>query len=272
MVRVSAALRRAWGRDAGKLAWILCWIPIMLGIYSGAAEHAKIFRNDPRYTGLALLRNAEAHNTFAQIEANPATTYVIAEQNQLGNAWLAYHARKSKAYITAPMLGDIVLHPPGSLLPMVPPGIQNVAVVITSGIQSEAAGRIMPSIQIDNPQGFDADLIKKWYWMGKTMGIRIVRPFTDPPQAPYALTALASPGLGHPTLLRRIEVINSTTGERQEVVIRDTGPIGIPLMLAAGANRIQMTLIEPSSGFVTTPHDGRKLLVRLEDIQLRYRK
>jgi len=78
--------------------------------------------------------------------------------------------------------------------------------------------------------------------------------------------------LGHPTLLRRIEVINSTRGERQEVVIRDTGPIGIPLMLAAGTNRIQMTLIEPSSGFVTTPQDGRKLLVRLEDIQLRYRK
>jgi len=71
-------------------------------------------------------------------------------------------------------------------------------------------------------------------------------------------------------MLRRIELFNSATGERKEFVVLDTGRISIPLNLAAGANKIALTLTEPTTGFLTSPQDGRKLLVRFEEIQLRY--
>jgi len=270
MARLNEAVKRKWGRDASKLSWIICWAPISLGIASGLPEQLKVLRSDPLFSGLSIVQSPELRNTFAELEANPSTTYVIAEQQPLANVWLAYHARKSKAYITAPMIGDMMLHPPGFWLPTVPPDLRNAKVVTAAGVQTEAGGKIIPSIAIENPQGFDADLTKKWYWMGETMGINIVRSFVDPPQAPYELSALVSPGLGHPTMLRRIELFNSATGERKEFVVLDTGRISIPLNLAAGANKIALTLTEPTTGFLTSPQDGRKLLVRFEEIQLRY--
>jgi len=272
LARLRTAAQRQWGTAASRIVTAAGAALVLFGISGGVWENVKLARLLPPYQTARFLQAPVARETLAKIEAAPGQTYVIAEQDLLGNMWLSYHMRRSAAYYIGQPLGDLGAE--DTILPRLPETLDAQIVTIGNGISRDPDIAVPPVVQVQNPQGQDTDPVSGniWYWMPETMNLSVRRYPSKRPPVEYDLVMKVSPGSGHPNPQRRLAFVNTATNERREFEFNAPTELKMTFSFIAGVNNIQVILASPESGFVSYPPDPRKLITRIENIQIRRKK
>lgn len=222
--------------------------------------------DEPIFTHAGILQSLQSPDMVKAIEyaeSHDKQTYLVKTPNPYAAAWLAYHARNSKTFLSPPRLADFSLKRNEFEFTKVPDYVPGMILLSTSGVHSQGTSGGAPTMEIFNPQGEERDATDVWYWLGDTMDLEVNRWDDDSRPVQYDLKVRVDPGPSNPSVYRKMRLTNSRTGLGTVFETNAGQTPSVPIILAPGRNPLFLELLEPTQATVTVPHDPRKLMVRL---------
>ncbi len=200
---------------------------------------------------------------FRSLEAHPERTYVLKEPHPILNAWLCYHARHANVYVDVERVGDRTMSVdefPFRRIPSNTSGLWLLAGDTISAYSPNAA----PEIVVHNPQGIDRDGNQRWYWVGDEMVIEIINLSTQTLSRQLRFRAISGPALAAPA---RTIILRSPLNKPKTLHFSGDTILECPVVLAPGSNLLTLA-VENTNGWSRIQGDGRKLMVRIQEISV----
>ena len=245
------------------LAYLLNCSLLMAGVWGSAQMLASVVRNEGILT---IVNSAQTRSLYQQLEANPGRTYLLNEQHNILNTWLAYHARQSMVYADVDFIGDRPTPSSSFEFRRPPPGL-DLALLNRNGIKSISTTRSAPDILVRNPQGIEGSQESTFYWIGDSASIEFFHFSQKAEGFIFTLRALAGPA--NPSDHRVVALIPAEAGEASLTLsFKLDGRLDFPIHLRPGRNIYTFKVLEPSDWLVHIPGDARKHMVRIQELNL----
>jgi hypothetical protein len=210
--------------------------------------------------GLAIFNSPEFKTAIDYASAHPERTYVVRESDATVAAWLIYHARHSKTYVSAPGLSDIPLTGNRLAFQQSIPITGATTQISRFGVRDQSSSLPDIDITVANPQGEDRLPAGAAYWLGDAMQLEFTRWAPKSAAAEYRLSFRAQPGPANPAPHREMVLVNLTTGARNQIRIAAAETVTVPVILAPGNNRFLLQSVAPTEHLVKSDADPRKHL------------
>lgn len=249
-----------WTRGAG---YFLAGILIVASGRGSAHLLGEIIRNEGILT---LVNSAQTRALYRQLEANPGRIYLLNEQHNILNAWLAYHARHSRIYADVEFIGD---RPTPSTLFIFrrPPPRLDLSLLNRNGIRAISLTSSIPDILVRNPQGIEGDQNLTFYWIADSAFVEFLHLGKQPEDFVFTLRGLSGPA--NPDSHRVVSLVAQTIASEPLVRAFDgDAKLVFPVHLRPGRNVFIFNVIEPTEWLVHLPGDARKLMVRIQELNL----
>ena len=148
-----------------------------------------------------------------------------------------------------------------------PPRGARVHRVDRDGIRVVTVAGDPPTVTVENPQGAeDADGVA-FYWIGPPATLTVGNPDAEPGDFRLTLRCIAGPGNPDP---HRVVALGPAEGggpplERE---VTGDGRVTFPLHLPPGRTRLRIAVARPGEWTVHLPADPRRLMLRIQDLDL----
>lgn len=230
---------------------------------SGTAHMlAEVVRNEGI---ISVLNSPESRAIYHQLETQPGSTYLLNEQHNILNAWLAYHARHSDVYADVDLLGDRPVPSTAFAFRRPPPHVE-MKRLNRFGIKSAHAVESLPEILVRNPQGIEGDVNLTFYWIGDAATVEFHHFGNQPKNITFSFRALAGPA--HPTTQRTITLTPTNESSPHTRSFDADAKLSFALTLKPGRNVYTLKVTDPVEWLVRLPGDARKHMVRIQELDI----
>ncbi len=216
---------------------------------------------------LAAVNSPGARAVYRELDSHPDRRYVIKEQHPIVNAWLAYHGRHSDMYADTSAIGDRPVPQDQFAFRRLPAHIADSWLVTGERIAFYGNREASPELILRNPQGIERDGILTWCWVGDQMQIEIVDFGSGAGRYHLLFHALSGPA--NPPPHRAVTLTDERTGRPQHRDFDNDAFIDFPVFLNPGSNLFRLAVDSPNQWLVHLAGDARKLMVRIQEVEIR---
>jgi len=264
MIRKCKSSIRPLNRKEWKLPLTLILTPFI--VFSGFSSFIFLARVIQNSGILSSVNTPQLRQTYKELRKTKGR-YLINEEHPIINAWLAYHARKSDVYFEPNKITDRPVPLDQFFFRRIPDNPPGLKLVNASGIIETTSYQGPPLITIRNPQGIDKEGLFTWYWVGDSMEIQFLRFSSIPVQEWYRLTMTVISGPAHPDTHRKVSLI-APEGTQQIMEFDNEATLSFNIELKSGSASYKFQVLSPTEHVLKTPSDPRKLMVRVQELDL----